>query len=430
LNRSQSDLLYEEALRYIPGGVNSPVRAFKPVGGHPLFIERGQGCTIWDADGNAYTDYVGSWGPLILGHAHPKILEAVKKAAANGTSFGAPTAGEIELARLLCEAVPSIEEVRLVSSGTEAVMSALRLARAATGRNKIVKFDGGYHGHVDTLLASAGSGVATLGIPGTPGVPPAVVADTLVLPYNDLGAVQSAFQIYSGEIACVIVEPVAGNMGVVPPLPGFLEGLREVTKRDRSLLIFDEVITGFRLAWGGAQERFGVIPDLTTLGKIIGGGFPVGAFGGRRDLMEQMAPVGPVYQAGTLSGNPVAVAAGQAALELLREPGTYERLEALGAKLESGLRQAAETAGATVTLNRVGSMMTGFFTDGPVVDFTSAAKSDTARYGAFFREMLERGVYLAPSQYEAAFVGLAHSEEDIERTIEAAASSFQALHES
>ncbi len=426
-DRRRSDALYEAALRVIPGGVNSPVRAFKSVGGQPLFIERGSGCTVWDVDGNAYTDYVASWGPLILGHAPPAVVAAAHEAAMKGTSFGAPTAGEVELAQVLCNAVPSLEEVRLVSSGTEAVMSALRLARAATGRNRILKFEGGYHGHTDALLASAGSGVATLGIPGSPGVPPAVVAETWTLPYNDLSAVREAFSAEGGSIACVIVEPVAGNMGVVPPAPGFLEALRDLTRSHGALLIFDEVITGFRLAWGGAQARFGVTPDLTTLGKVIGGGFPVGAYGGRRDLMEQMAPVGPVYQAGTLSGNPVAVAAGRAALERLRDPGAYDRLEALGATLEDGLTRAAADAGVPVTLNRVGSMMTGFFTDGPVTDYASASRSDAARYGAFFRAMLERGVYLAPSQYEAAFVGLAHTADDLARTVEAARESLREI---
>lgn len=427
MNRSRSTELYERACRSIPGGVNSPVRAFRSVGGHPLFIERGTEARVWDADGNAYIDYVGSWGPLILGHAHPQVTAEVCAAVAHGTTFGAPTQREVELAEAICEAVPSVEMVRLVNSGTEAVMSAVRLARAFTGRSRIVKFDGGYHGHGDALLARSGSGLATLGIPDTPGVPDAVVADTISLPYNNLDAVKNAFERVGDGVAAVVVEPVAGNMGVVPPAPGFLQGLREITAKHGALLLFDEVITGFRVGLSGAQGLYGVMPDLTTLGKIIGGGFPVGAYGGRRDVMEMVAPSGPVYQAGTLSGNPVAVAAGLATLRVLRQPGIYQKLEELGSRLEDGLRAGAADAGVPVTINRVGSMLTCFFAEGPVTDYASAKRSDANRYARFFAEMLERGVYLAPSQFEAAFVSLAHTEGDVEATIAASKEAFRAL---
>jgi len=427
VNRSRSTELYERACRSIPGGVNSPVRAFRSVGGHPLFIERGTEARVWDADGNAYIDYVGSWGPLILGHAHPQVTAEVCAAVAHGTTFGAPTQREVELAEAICEAVPSVEMVRLVNSGTEAVMSAVRLARAFTGRSRIVKFDGGYHGHGDALLARSGSGLATLGIPDTPGVPDAVVADTISLPYNNLDAVKNAFERVGDGVAAVVVEPVAGNMGVVPPAPGFLQGLREITAKHGALLLFDEVITGFRVGLSGAQGLYGVMPDLTTLGKIIGGGFPVGAYGGRRDVMEMVAPSGPVYQAGTLSGNPVAVAAGLATLRVLRQPGIYQKLEELGSRLEDGLRAGAADAGVPVTINRVGSMLTCFFAEGPVTDYASAKRSDANRYARFFAGMLERGVYLAPSQFEAAFVSLAHTEGDVEATIAASKEAFRAL---
>ena len=422
---TRSERAFAEAQRYMPGGVNSPVRAFRAVGGTPPFIERGQGSRLTDVDGNVYIDYVCSWGPLIAGHAHPAVTARLHEAVDRGTSYGAPTEAETELARLVVEMVPSIEMVRFVNSGTEATMSALRLARGATGRDKIVKFAGCYHGHADALLSTAGSGVLTLGIPSGPGVTAGTAADTISLPYNDLDAVRAAFAESGDQIAAVIVEPVAGNMGVIPPAEGFLEGLREITREHGALLIFDEVITGFRVAPGGAQERYGVLPDLTCLGKIIGGGLPVGAYGGRRDLMEQMAPLGPVYQAGTLSGNPLAMAAGIATLELLREPGTYERLEALGAQLAEGMTRAAEAAGVPLTVNRVGSMLTGFFTEGPVTDYASATAADTTRYARFHQAMLARGVYLAPSQFEAAFVSLAHTAEDLEQTAEAAMAAMR-----
>ena len=422
---TRSERAFAEAQRYMPGGVNSPVRAFRAVGGTPPFIERGQGSRLTDVDGNVYIDYVCSWGPLIAGHAHPAVTARLHEAVDRGTSYGAPTEAETELARLVVEMVPSIEMVRFVNSGTEATMSALRLARGATGRDKIVKFAGCYHGHADALLSTAGSGVLTLGIPSGPGVTAGTAADTISLPYNDLDAVRAAFAESGDQIAAVIVEPVAGNMGVIPPAEGFLEGLREITREHGALLIFDEVITGFRVAPGGAQERYGVLPDLTCLGKIIGGGLPVGAYGGRRDLMEQMAPLGPVYQAGTLSGNPLAMAAGIATLELLREPGTYERLEALGAQLAEEMTRAAEAAGVPLTVNRVGSMLTGFFTEGPVTDYASATAADTTRYARFHQAMLARGVYLAPSQFEAAFVSLAHTAEDLEQTAEAAMAAMR-----
>jgi glutamate-1-semialdehyde 2,1-aminomutase len=421
-----SAALFAEAQRYLPAGVDSPVRAFRAVGGTPRFIARGKGARVWDCDGNEYVDYLASWGPLIAGHAHPGVVAAVQEAAANGTSFGAPTEAEIELAKLVREAFPAIELVRFVSSGTEATMTALRLARAATGRERVVKFDGGYHGHVDGLLVQAGSGPLTFGAPDSPGVPAATAAQTLSVPYNDVEAVRAAFDAHPGEIAAVIVEPVAGNMGVIPPAPHFLDLVRRITREQGALLIFDEVITGFRVAPGGAQARYRVTPDLTCLGKIVGGGLPVGAYGGRRDLMEQVAPLGPVYQAGTLSGNPLAMAAGIATLRLLREPGVYERLEQLSARLAGGLAEAAAAADVPYTANRVGSMFTGFFTAGPVTDYASAKTADTGRYARFFHALLERGVYLAPSQFEAGFVSLAHTDADLDQTIAAAREALRA----
>jgi len=399
----------------IPGGVSSPVRAMRSVGrDHPLFVARGEGAWLVDADGNRYVDWVMSWGPLIAGHAHPAVVEAVTAAAADGTSFGAPTAREVELAERIADAVPSVDMVRFVSSGTEATMSAVRLARGFTGRSKVLKFAGGYHGHVDALLAQAGSGLATLAIPSTPGVPAAVTADTLICEYNDLDAARSLAEAHGDDLACVIVEPVAGNMGVVPPAPGFLEGLRAICNGTGALLIADEVITGFRVAYGGAQERLAFRPDLTCLGKIMGGGLPAAAFGGRADVMERLAPEGDVYQAGTLSGNPLAMAAGLATLSLLTQPGAYERLEETSAAVARGF----EAPG--VTVNRVGAMLTAFFHDGPVRSFAEAATSDTQRYARFHAHMLDRSIYLAPSQFEATMPSLVHSAEQVEMTVAAA----------
>jgi len=422
-----SESLFQRAQQLLPGGVDSPVRAFRAVGGTPRFLVRGEGARIVDADGNVYIDYLGSWGPLIHGHAPPAVVEAITAAARDGTSFGAPTPREVELAELVTAAVPSVEMVRFVNSGTEATMSALRLARAATGRDTILKFDGCYHGHADGLLVKAGSGPLSLGAPDSPGVPAAMARHTLSVPYNDLAAVEAAFAAQPEAIAAVIVEPIAGNMGCVPPAEGFLAGLRALTERYGALLIFDEVITGFRVAYGGAQALYGVLPDLTCLGKVLGGGLPVGAYGGRRAVLEQMAPAGPVYQAGTLSGNPLAMAAGCAALRLLYGGDAYARLEALGARLATGLAEEAAAAGIPARVSRVGSMLTLFFTDQPVTDYESARTADTARYARFFHAMLTRGVYLPPSQFELWFVSLAHTEADVEATLAAARAAFAEL---
>ncbi len=421
----QSRKLRQRAEAVIPGGVNSPVRAFRAVGGDPPFIVRGEGAHIFDADNNEYIDYVGSWGPLILGHSAPEVVEAITQAARNGASFGASTPSEIDLAEAVLEAYPSMEKVRFVSSGTEAVMSAIRLARAYTGRKYIIKFEGCYHGHSDALLVKAGSGVATLGIPGSAGVPEEFVQFTLALPYDNIQVVQEAFARYKDEIACVIVEPVVGNMGCVPPARDFLDGLRYLTSRENALLIFDEVMTGFRLAYGGAQELFGTRPDLTTLGKIIGGGLPVGAYGGPAEIMDLVAPLGPMYQAGTLSGNPLAMAAGLATLCTLRDNREiYGRLERTAATLVEMVSEAAREAGVALTANRVGSMFTWFFTGEQVTDWDSAAKCDTAAFGRFHRAMLNAGVYLPPSQFEAAFLSAAHTDQDIAETVAAAREAF------
>jgi glutamate-1-semialdehyde 2,1-aminomutase len=419
--------MFAEARNVIPGGVNSPVRAFKSVGCDPIFISRAEGSKIFDVDGNGYIDYVGSWGPMILGHCHPKVVEAIRRAAGNGASFGAPTPVEIELAEMVCAAYPNIEKVRMVSSGTEATMSAIRLARGYTGRDKILKFDGCYHGHADSLLVKAGSGAATFGVPTSPGVPADFARHTLTATYNDLSEVRDLAAANQGQIACIILEPIAGNMGCVAPRPGFLEGLRELCTREGIVLIVDEVMTGFRVAYGGAQERFGVRGDLVCLGKIIGGGLPVGAFGGRKEIMDLLSPEGGVYQAGTLSGNPLAMNAGIATLKLLMEEGFYGIIEEKSAYLEKGMLEAAKESPVPTCWQRVGGMFCTYFQEGPVYSFADAARSDTAAFGRFFRAMLEAGINLAPSQFEAGFMSAAHSKEDLDKTIEAARKAFRGL---
>jgi glutamate-1-semialdehyde 2,1-aminomutase len=427
ISRAKSEQLFAEALKYIPGGVNSPVRAFRAVGGQPFFVNRAKGARVWDVDGNEYIDYVGTWGPAILGHTHPRIIEAVRNVAEHGTSFGIPNPFEVTLAKMVCSWVPSVQKVRMCNSGTEATMSAIRLARGFTKRDKIIKFDGCYHGHADSLLVKAGSGALTFGNPDSAGVPTAFTQHTIVLPYNDTAAVEAAFVANEGQIAGVIVEPVPGNAGLYLPKPGYLQFLREITKKSSALLIFDEVMTGFRLARGGAQERFGITPELSCFGKVIGGGLPVGAFGGRADIMDFLAPVGPVYQAGTLSGNPVAMAAGIAALEELSASDAYSRLERVGAQLEVGMKDAAKSAGVAVQFNRCGSMFCGYFTDKPVHNLADAMTSDRERFKKYFHAMLEAGIYLAPSQFEAGFISTAHTDGDIEKSVNAAAKAMKAL---
>ena len=424
---SKSEALFAEAQKYIPGGVNSPVRSFRAVGGTPPFISRGQGARVWDVDGNEYIDYLGSWGPLVLGHSHPDVVDVLKKTAEGGTSFGAPVEQEVELAKLICNSLPSVDSVRLVSSGTEACMSAIRLARAYTGRDKIIKFAGCYHGHADGLLVKAGSGALTHGVPTSAGVPESYASETLVADYNDIESVEKFFLANPTAIAAIIIEPVAGNMGVVPPTQGFLESLRKITQDNDALLIFDEVITGFRVGLNGAQGLFGVTPDITTLGKIIGGGLPVGAYGGRKDIMEMVAPLGPMYQAGTLSGNPLAVGAGIATLTELQKPGTFERLDTLAQRLTEGVTAAFQKAEIPSTINRVGSMFTGFFNPGPVAGLADAEGSDTEMYGRYFHAMQEQGVYIAPSQFEAGFVSTAHTEADIDVTITKVSAALASL---
>ena len=415
-----SQRLFEEAQKVIPGGVNSPVRSFRGVGGDPPFIVRGRGSRVWDADNNEYIDYLASWGPLIMGHAHPSVVLAVQEAAKRGMSFGAPTPGEVELARLVCDAFPSVDMVRMVNSGTEACMSAIRVARAFTGRSKVLKFVGCYHGHSDGLLVKAGSGAATLSVPDSAGVPASYAAETLVADYNDLDGVRTQFEVHSEDIAAIIVEPVAANMGVVLPQDGFLQGLRDITNQYGTLLILDEVITGFRVGYGGAQALYGITPDLTTMGKIIGGGMPIGAYGGRADVMEQVAPLGPAYQAGTLSGNPVAVAAGIAMLKSLQLPGIYENLEDIGSQLETILWEAAQENERPLTINRVGSLLGMFFNPGPIHNWDDVNRSDVEAYKSYFHSMMDQGIYVAPSAFEAAFVSTVHTPEDLEMTGNAA----------
>jgi glutamate-1-semialdehyde 2,1-aminomutase len=426
-NFSKSQELYDQAVKLMPGGVNSPVRAFGAVGGTPLFFERGEGAYLYDADGNRYVDYVLSWGPLIRGHAHPAVVSALQDAVARGTSYGAPNQYEIELAALVQEMMPKIELLRFVNSGTEATMSVLRLARAYTGRERIIKFAGNYHGHADMLLVDAGSGVATLGLPNSPGVPAGAVAGTLSARFNDLESVRDLFIRFPDSIAAVIVEPVAGNMGLIPPAEGFLQGLRDLTAEFGALLIFDEVMTGFRVHPGGAQTLYGITPDLTALGKVIGGGLPVGAYGGRREIMEMVAPLGPMYQAGTLSGNPLAMVAGSETLKGIQDPAVWQRFDELGVRLDSGLKEAADKAGIPIFQTRVGSMQGLFFTDTQVVDYDTAKTSDTERFGRFFHAMLAEGVYLAPSQFEAGFLSTGHGEKEIDATVAAAEQAFQAI---